>query len=329
MSKVQENQEGSKKPKEPSGQQRFMFQEYWVDFLGGLLPGALFSVTALYVLMPSAVLFINMLNKESATGLLTIITKIIAATRETPNMIWVGVSVILISLSYILGHIFYRQDPKVPNQRSLVRLVDKLAKKLNINRCCKRRLRKEFGCSSESDCEFPYRYFDEYLNYRGLKHLVTLAVWCKNKQHRTKNYINILKMRIRFYFPNHCATIIRNEAHVRLATSVWYVGKVIVKLSVLGALLLFAGIVIGSINGALCADSLECYVASTPPFVVALFTILSGGYLGYYLQSHIEDFLHYQRQREIVHVLEIAWTAFSDDPKRLNPPFKEYTGSDG
>lgn len=305
---------------EPSGYQRFMFQEYWVDFLGGLVPGALFSVAILYILFPSFVLLINILNNISKIGVLDIITKIIKATEGTPNMIWIGISILLITLSYILGHIFYRQDPKIPNQESFSKLIEKLSKKVG-RKCSKRRLRLEFGCTSIDDCEFPYPYFNQYLGYRGLKHLIPLAVWCQRKQHRTKNYINILKVRLRFYFPNHCSTIIRNEAHVRLATSVWYVGKVVIKLSIFSFVILLFSVLISLFKGTIQFDTLDLFGISISPFLINLFTIVSGGYFGYYFQSHVEDFLHYQRQREIVHVLEIAATSSLERPEILNAPF--------
>jgi len=40
-----------------------------------------------------------------------------------------------------------------------------------------------------------------------------------------------------------------------------------------------------------------------------------------FIISRVEDFLHYQRLREIFYVLETAFTAFRDSPHLLNPPF--------
>lgn len=302
----------------PSGRQRFMFQEYWVDFLGGLLPGALFSVTAIYILIPTFVLFINSIGDAHPKRLSTITKEIISATKDTPNTIWIGLSIILISISYILGHIFYRQDPREPNKRSLKRLARNLATRQKIKKRGVKQLQNEFGCSSDEDCEFPYRYFNKYLKFRGLDHLSPLAIWCRKKEHRTKNYINILKTRIRFYFPNNCSTMIKNEAHVRLATSVWYVGRVVRRICLTVLLLWAITLYINYLNSGL-VDAGRGIDASS--IVAALFTILSGGYLGVYLQSHVEDFLHYQRQREIVHVLELGWIMSLDNSKILGKPF--------
>ncbi len=58
-------------------------------------------------------------------------------------------------------------------------------------------------------------------------------------------------------------------------------------------------------------------------FIVLLF-VLSFVVIGETSRRHIEMFLHYQRQREIVHVLETAWTAFKINPDiklKMNPPF--------
>lgn len=314
-------------PSEPSGSPRFMYQEYWVDFLGGLLPGALFSVVGLYILIPSFLLVVNIFEGSQPTGLLSLLKGVIESTKETPNMIWIGLSIVLISFSYVLGHIFYRQDPNYPNQKSLKRLAKKHISRDNNKIYDSEQMKNKFGCESIDKCEFPYRHFKQYLNHRGLTHLGSLAVWCEDETYRTKNYINILKARIRFHFPNHCSTIIRNEAHIRLATSVWYVGKAIVKISFIAfgifACVLLAKYFFSPLGGYSILTS-----ASNASYVVALFTIFTGGYLGYYMRTHVEDFLHCQRQREILYVLEIAWIAFSEKPKLLKPPFNNFTGKE-
>jgi len=319
---------------EPSPTPWFRFQEYWVDFLGSLLPGTLFAVGALVALVPAAVLLVNTIGLDFRTTFGSLVQSSLAAAAGTPNTIWLALMTALLGVSYALGHMFYRQDPKQPNARSFRLLADELAQR--EDRDCpsdeklEDELKKEFACTSEDDCEFPFPYFDKYLENRGLSYLLPFIVWKDNREHRTKNYINILKVRLKFYFPNRCSTIIRNEAHVRLASSTWYVG---------GGLKLCALISLGVIlvSGVICTAIYVVAPSSYPSLqhhgVVAALVArhVTAGiaaalvlFAAQYARTRVEKFLHYQRQREVVYVLETAWTAFQHHPYLLAPPFDEY-----
>ena len=330
---------------EPSDSPRFMFQEYWVDFLGGLLPGTLFLVSTTLAFFPLFVILFNISSLNFEVSFVDFLLGFLVGIEVTPGVIWLALGIAFIALSYVLGHLFYRQDPKVPNQRSFRLLNGRELQKLKedndkrpdtdkwsdeeIKQTLLQICQKDFACTSEDDCEFPFPFFHIYLRNRGLIYLESLVIWKNDFDYRTKNWINILKIRLKLYYPNRCSTIIRNEAHVRLATSTWYVGKAIrtsSKISLLGqALSVFLFIILKY------KFLEENAITSNSEFVVNnIFALISSStiyFMGLHTMMRIETFLHYQRQREVVHVLETAWAAFRSKPSLLNPPFEEYASS--
>jgi hypothetical protein len=181
-----------------------------------------------------------------------------------PSLHWELATVILVS-SYVIGAVFFRQDPKKPDAASALYVwkhsrdderngLAVQAKKipptptLNSNisesaaeplaqdgaqvpELCARNIR-----NPDLDTQFPYLYLKCYLKARGLTHLISLVPWCPKKEstkgYRTKMFINILKIRLLSFYPHISRDIIRNEAHVRLATSVWYASTVLINISV-------------------------------------------------------------------------------------------------
>jgi hypothetical protein len=86
----------------------------------------------------------------------------------------------------------------------------------------------------------------EYLEKRGLTHLADIIKWrgYEKDTHslRSKAFINILKIRLDFAFPEKCGTIIRNEAHVRLKSSLWYMLLALQWISMIGCVISFIAI---------------------------------------------------------------------------------------
>jgi hypothetical protein len=74
--------------------------------------------------------------------------------------------------------------------------------------------------------QFPYSHLYEYLTERGLKHIADYVPWRGNEEGshglRTKMFINLLKIRLHYMVPLKCGEIVRNEAHIRMMSSVWY-----------------------------------------------------------------------------------------------------------
>lgn len=310
----------SKTPKYP-------FHEFMVDFLGGLVPGSLFLIGALFSLLPPLHLFYCLSNNQNDTSIAKPILLFLEKAQQTPNMIWIAFFSFIIAISYVLGHLFYRRGPKEPDRKSFTTV----SKSVLLNKpdylSDEEYLKRELACTNEKDCEFPYPYLREYLGQRGLCHLCPFVVW-KNGEtdlYRSKTYINLLKIRLKYNFPDKISNLIRNEAHVRLASSTWYVSRALRVCSILGTLIIIVAILIfifiyfsGSFGTFL--RKFTSYV----PFLIAPLFILS---TSEYMRSRIEYFIHYQRLREVFYVLETAYSAFGDkteDALKLKPPFFDF-----
>jgi hypothetical protein len=221
------------------------------------------------------------------------------------------------AVSYVFGLLFFRQDPKNPNKKSFNNLLEKLKQHEQYKREGKEYLKNELACTKEEECEFPFPYLKNYLEQRGLNHLTCFAKWSENTKLRSKVYINILKVRLRFYFPEKCNVLIRNEAHVRLASSSWYVSKLLQKCCIAGLFMIIASFLIYIIRYGNVQKFIPlvwnafsaCLIPFFPPLLLLLATI--------YAIHKIEDFLHYQRLREIIYVLETSYTAFCHENNRL------------
>lgn len=339
------------------------------------MPGVLFLSGALFAL--SAPIYKLFLAFSRRGGHITLesFTGLISSLRGTPGTLWFFVFVGIFLLTYVLGHLFFRRDPKFPDRKSFRKLLygeicdfmteivfkqkngkfGKLIKNKNIRinkfakavvvlshhlgirslllllvkltpetrqkiaESLKDFMAENYGAETEEKCEFPYPNLHNYLEKRGLKHLKRFVVWQKKKEQdrRSKVYVNVLKIRLSQFFPEQCRLIIRNEAHVRLASSAWYVANTLSLISVIGILILVCSIVAHSMFSQSydLQAFFQChFLASLFPFSILLITING--------RSKINTFLHYQRMREVIFVLETAYTAFrSKDPSLLTPPF--------
>jgi len=249
---------------------RFSFQDFFVEFLGGLVPGVLFLLGGFLSLAHP----LDSLVSEQVRLPGTLAKEMLATTLKTPSIIWLILSMMAILVAYVLGQLFYRQEPKKPDQRSLRRitkgivltpdsstvgLMDVLREiralylrmwGYKVERLTKAqyndRLREDYGCTIE-DCDFPYLHLKAYLRKRGHKHLLPLVRWDpmlpkekgreQHADYRSKTYINLLKIRLHYHHPKKCGAIVRNEGHVRLASSTWYVARALSWLSVAGLIL--------------------------------------------------------------------------------------------
>lgn len=91
-------------------------------------------------------------------------------------------------------------------------------------------MQNESGCATERRCDFPYMSYYKYLLKRRLYNLLQYADWATSSA-RTKNHINKYKIDLQVHVPNAYAVIIKNESHIRMASSSWHVAKVIRNLS--------------------------------------------------------------------------------------------------
>lgn len=277
-----------------------------VEFLGILVPGIIF----IFALFPAAILPVASVLR-TAEGLepkLPMISECLTNIFLSPSM---GTVFLLSVFSYVVGHLFFRQDPKIPDQHSFKKVRETIKEEGPVRLCeNEKAFNKKNGHPNEYNLEFPYRYLYEYLDDRGMKHLANLVPWRGNDPStyplRTKHFINVLKVRLEFLFPYQFLRLQRNEAHVRLMSSMWYASNSLMKASAMGVLL--GALAIGA-NWFLTKSAWPVqYLESItlPVFVLVL---------SLFCRKHIESFLHYQRIREIVFILETAYFAKKQYPE--------------
>jgi hypothetical protein len=403
-----------------------------VEVLGILAPGLLFLFFAGLTIAPAAMSLADILcqdPKAAATMgagggqyLGRIVHEVTVAHR------WELVVIGLI-VSYVLGHAFYRQDPKEPDRLSY--LVESAVNDFDRGNWV--------VDSKEQKVEFPYARLRRYLEARGHYHLLWLVPWgetsavgkeetegkpagelnapdekaraakneeAKQEVQRSKTYINVLKLRLMWFFPQKCGPFRKNEGHVRLMASVWYAARALAGVALAAAWLclwnagartelfgwegwLTAAIVVlymvtrylRGANGRRLVSGVSEWIRKkcemnieNPKWpwqrlvwsgvhrpgrmmeLVAVLGIWTGwGFLRFsghvnlpasnvaglhllwvsgllfgthWLRHSIERSLHYQRIREVVYVLELAYLGYQQNPKlieglKLHPPKKE------
>ena len=150
--------------------------------------------------------------------------------------------------------------------------------------------------------EYPYHFLRKYLLKRGMKHLIVFVPWCghctdESLNQRSKVTINILKTRIKAdgngYF---ILDLLRNEGHIRMMTSLWYVVRYLRSIAFILAILLFLFYYI-----LFPMHSFPYYSRGWFWFFIALAVIFTT-----WGKRSIERTIHYVRSREIVTVLEQA-----------------------
>lgn len=151
----------------PELRARFALQDFFVDLLGGLVPGLLFILGLSFSLLPVLLVGIAIVLGTPRIGGSAAITGTLGATRETPSAIWIAGLFVLVAIAYVVGHLFYRKGPKQPDRKSFSRITkgeDPV------------KLRSDYGCASQTDCAFPYPNMDLYLKQRGHDHLLPLVL---------------------------------------------------------------------------------------------------------------------------------------------------------
>lgn len=283
-----------------------------VEFLGILVPGMVF----IFALFPAVVIPIATVLRlvEDTDVRLPIASESLVTTILSPSM---GTIFLLAVFSYVFGHMFFRQDPKTPDQHSFNKVNgDELGEEKGPVRLCEKeqeynKNHKPHPLPNVHNLEFPYRYLHEYLTDRGMHHLAEMVHWKGNSPStyilRTKHFINVIKVRLEFLFPYQYLRIQRNEAHVRLMSSVWYASNSLIVASIIGVSIGATCLAANIYTSNVILPNL--YVSSIVyPAVVLIIAI--------YSKSNIESFLHYQRIREIVFILESAYFA-----KKLYPKY--------
>jgi len=313
----------------------FTFSDFHVEFLGCLIPGLMTVVLSMMVIVWSmkcvCVSFCNVVLHEEGSPY-SVLPKM---SEQMSNMNNTGLGVygnigLLVIVSYVIGTIMFRKDPKLPDFRSARRMWRKLSdfekrryavqpliidsSKENSDGANKREEARLHSHLRKEDVLFPYHFLHEYLEMRGMGYLCKWVPWVGSDpatHHlRTKMCINNLKVRLRFLVDEKDKGITKNEAHVMMSTSIWYSSSLMMGISFAA---LFLVIVSAAVDFSLIKGA-DLYGTIGFDFIV--------GCLSLYMKNSIEKPIHYMRVREVVRVLEVADLAERKGYKIRYEPFE-------
>jgi hypothetical protein len=286
-----------------SAYEKINLKGFLIDFFGILVPGLLFIVFSLFTLGWPILIFTDRIYELLFASHTTIdVLKIISSLNTTAT---IEVSILILMVSYVIGTIFFRRDPKLPDENSYKKCV----KPYQIKDPTGWVVRED---KDGLDIQYPYRYLYEYLMKRNLLHLAKLVPWKGTEPNtydrRTKIFINMLKARLEFYFPEKCDTIIKNEAQIRLMSSLWYVATSLITFSFIGIFLLVVMIFCFLLK----FSQLPLNIVFS--FLLTVFVIINS----YLAKLNIQKFFHYMRVREVVIVLENVYVASKEKPEIID-----------
>lgn len=162
--------------------------------------------------------------------------------------------------------------------------------------------------------DFPYPCLRKFLNVRRLDNLVKYVSWCdayKGKKRQdvgkgacSKHIINTIKHCVRSSGrASLISDLTRNECHIRMLCSFWYILSFILGLSVLcltiSILIFLTEYKCGQV------DHIWRVVVVKPSSLYPI-TLLIGCILVWWCRRNIENGFHYVRSREVVMILESA-----------------------
>lgn len=216
-------------------------RDVFVDFLACLIPGFIF-ITVTSVLVISLIIIVFFILKSPAVSnvaLQNVMNFVEKKLFSSGILFWFHAGVIV--FSYVAGHLLYRQDPKEPDYRSFIKIRETV---MGFTAW----VIEKGGGIVPDDIQFPYSNLKRYLSARSFDHLNGCIKWDpqdfiqlddpnhvkeleKRGNNRSKSFINQLKMRISFIYPDNNFSLIKNEAHIRLASSMWYFAKFTISLS--------------------------------------------------------------------------------------------------
>lgn len=303
----------AEKPKKRSGYDDYgwFYRGFITDLFGRLLPGILFiASSAIALLWPLYILIARDVDVSCSEIIVNNADKIAGLL----NASWVLALFITLFLGYAFGHLFYRSEIKIPDQRSLERMM----KPKPWRKRPPEDPTDDLACDKTWTCEYPYPYLANYLRKREFKHLLPLVPWDseKNMNRRSKKYIDILKIRIALNDGEFVNAIYRNEAHVRLSSSIWYAASALCWVAAIGlAIIVFAALRAGGYE---MLFENQYYAPALAPGAVLGVAI--------YCRRMVVDSLHEMRMREIIFVLETAYQVFKHRPEELKDIAPGFSG---
>ena len=220
-----------------------VIQDFYLEFFGTLVPGVI-AVTSVILL---GLGFYYFITGDSC---------FIKATCEYVFKSW-GFGLLYLIISYIMGAIAYRRNPKTPDTISSHRQwratkegssseeVGRLSVTFNSDSAIPKGLieKLRFWFDREQwilrhaghNIDYPYPHMRQYLYCRGFAHLAEYVPWCAGsggsafresfeKGKCTKHYVNIIKQRLRNSGrSNLILDMMRNECNIRMLSSLWYI----------------------------------------------------------------------------------------------------------
>lgn len=156
-----------------------IIREFFVDFLGSLIPGFLFLVVAIPLLVGWGFVVWKA------------ILELTHSTAAAPSLLHFAevfrfeILFLSLVLSYVMGFIFHRQDPKTPDQKSAAYVLknssveDLRRSVIQPAHPLQRQLTDEEAdeLAKGQGGQFPYSHLQEYLSSRGLDHLAVIVPW--------------------------------------------------------------------------------------------------------------------------------------------------------
>ncbi len=216
------------------------YKDFFIDFLACLIPGFIFLVLSSSIIASTIYLFFKFIPYNGKINLFISLNDLTSLRDILYFPFWIHVSVFI--LSFMFGFFLYRQDPKKPDH------VSYLKNRTTVQGYNEWVIKNTEGLHPK-EIQFPYCNLSAYLISRGFNYDKDIINWdCEkedggkneegSQKNRSKAFINKLKMRLSFFYPESMSTIIKNEAHIRFSSSMWYGLSVVIKL-LYGAISLF------------------------------------------------------------------------------------------
>jgi hypothetical protein len=294
------------------------FRELIVDLISILIPGFGFVAVSVPAFLLPLFWFLTLLDGTDKPNF----TESFGKLSQSISVFHAEIFISVIVVSYTVGHLMFRQDPRRPDQFSWISAHADLCKPRWLSlrlRWLLRTLGSDTKFSIPDDMrssskfngmvrpleehkelakvpvEFPYSHLAKYLKERDLAQLATNVSWDGSEKEsqgrRSKTFINTIKAALEFKYPEKIRELVRIESHIRLHSSLWFACYYAAYLSI-------GGIGLGA------ASNVILWHRHTS-LVLGLVVLPTLTYLvAYFVQSLIEKSFHYQRAREIVYVLK-------------------------
>jgi|GEM_PF-1200873 len=296
--------------------------DFIVDFIGSLVPGLIFLILVISLAFTSIGYVVFVVNHFINDNDRIKIDAVISGTKDIGTDFGITISLMILIASYVIGHFFSRKDQRDPDEASYNKLIT-LKNKLKEN---------HDWVTNNGYSDYPYNDLHSYLKNKGFEHLANLIKWKTSRENdnnnlqikRSRFYINMMKIRLQFYFPEKNNLIRKNEGHVRLMSAVWHMSNTLNKFIIWAFVLCIASALLHIIVEFL---SNHVNIFSNLWFII-LPLILIGfvKLISFWSKNSVEMFLHFQRVREIMYVLEtwhFAMTLYPEIANGLEYQFKK------